>query len=45
MSDPILKPFRKLIPPLSGIDFSPIFAIICIQAIIIFFQSIKPYYL
>ena len=45
ISDPILKPFRKLIPPLGGIDFSHIFAIICIQAIIIFFQSIKPYYL
>lgn len=27
---PILKPFRKLLPPISGFDISPIFAIIAI---------------
>lgn len=32
---PVLKPFRKLIPPISGIDISPIPAIILLQIIII----------
>lgn len=27
---PVLKPFRKLLPPISGFDISPIFAIIAI---------------
>jgi len=27
---PVLKPFRKLVPPISGFDISPIFAIIAI---------------
>lgn len=30
---PVLKPFRKLLPPISGIDLSPIFAIITIMFI------------
>lgn len=31
LTRPVLKPFRKLIPPISGIDISPIFAIITIM--------------
>ncbi len=30
LTSPIMKPFRKLIPPISGMDISPIFAIIAI---------------
>lgn len=33
ISDPILMPFRRIIPPLGGIDFSPIFAIIALQVV------------
>lgn len=30
---PIINPFRKLIPPISGIDLSPIIALLIIQAV------------
>lgn len=33
ITDPILEPFRKLIPPFSGIDFSPIFAFLCLEVL------------
>lgn len=33
ISEPLLIPFRRIIPPLGGIDFSPIFAIIGFQLI------------
>lgn len=29
--DPVLRPFRRLIPPIAGVDLSPLFAIIAIQ--------------
>lgn len=29
--DPILEPFRRLIPPIGGLDLSPIVAILAIQ--------------
>ena len=31
LTNPILEPFRRLIPPLSGIDLSPLFALIALQ--------------
>lgn len=31
ITDPILEPFRKIIPPLGGLDFSPIVAFIAIE--------------
>jgi YggT family protein len=31
LNEPILKPFRKYIRPIGGIDFSPLFAILAIQ--------------
>lgn len=33
LSRPVLQPFRRLIPPLGGLDLSPIFALILLQAI------------
>lgn len=32
-TDPILEPFRRLIPPVSGIDFSPIVAILVLNVV------------
>lgn len=42
LSEPILRPFRRVIPPIGGLDISPIFAIILLQAVVIFLQSVKP---
>jgi YggT family protein len=33
MTDPVLKPFQKIIPPMAGIDFSPILALVIIQVL------------
>ena len=33
LSRPVLQPFRRLIPPLGGLDLSPIFALILLQAV------------
>lgn len=33
ITDPILEPFRKIIPPISGIDFSPIVAFLALEII------------
>lgn len=42
LSEPILRPFRRLIPPIGGLDISPIFAIILLQASVIFLHTLKP---
>jgi YggT family protein len=33
ITDPLMRPFRRIIPPLGGFDLSPIFAIILIGAL------------
>jgi YggT family protein len=40
--EPVLRPFRRLIPPIAGIDFSPLWAIIIIKAILIWLASVAP---
>jgi YggT family protein len=35
LCEPVLKPFRRIIPPIAGLDFSPLWAGIAIQAILI----------
>lgn len=42
LSEPILRPFRRVIPSIGGLDISPIFAIVLLQAGVILLQSIKP---
>jgi YggT family protein len=42
IAEPILRPFRRLIPPIGGLDISPIFAIVLLQAGVIILQSYKP---
>ncbi|MEJ1966422.1 MAG: YggT family protein [Gammaproteobacteria bacterium] len=36
LCEPVLRPFRRIIPPIAGLDFSPLWALILIQAILIF---------
>jgi YggT family protein len=33
VTEPILAPIRRMLPPLGGIDFSPLLAIILIQVV------------
>jgi len=33
VSEPILLPFRRMIPPISGLDLSPIFAFLFLEII------------
>lgn len=35
LTDPVLAPFRRFIPPIAGLDLSPLFAIIGLQFLII----------
>ena len=35
LCEPVLRPFRRIIPPLGGLDFSPLWAGIAIQALLI----------
>jgi YggT family protein len=42
LAEPVLRPFRRMIPPIGGLDISPIFVIILLQAAIIVLQTYKP---
>ena len=42
MAEPVLRPFRRIIPPIGGLDISPIFAIILLKAAEIVMQTYKP---
>jgi YggT family protein len=33
LTEPVLRPFRRMIPPIGGIDISPVFAIILLSAL------------
>ena len=35
LCEPVLRPFRRMIPPLGGLDLSPLWACILIQALLI----------
>ena len=35
LSEPVLRPFRKIIPPIAGIDLSPLFALIAIRFLLL----------
>jgi YggT family protein len=41
LCEPILRPFRKIIPPIAGIDFSPMWALIAIRALIILLNELS----
>ena len=42
LSEPLLRPSRRVIPPLGGLDISPILTLVALQAIVIVLQSYKP---
>jgi len=42
LTDRILRPFRRIIPPMGGLDLSPMFAIIILMAVTIIVAGFKP---
>lgn len=42
LTEPVLRPFRRIIPPMGGFDISPIFAIILLLATTIVVNGFKP---
>lgn len=42
ITDPILRPIRRLIPPLGGLDLSPLFAMVALVALSILLEGLKP---
>jgi YggT family protein len=42
IAEPILRPFRRILPSFGGLDISPIFAIVLLQAAVIVLQTYKP---
>jgi YggT family protein len=35
LTDPVLKPFNKLVPPIGGVDLSPLFALIALRFLLL----------
>lgn len=42
LTEPVLRPFRRFIPPLGGFDISPMFAMILLVALTIVVNGFKP---
>lgn len=42
ISDPLLRPFRRYVPPLGGLDISPVFALILFGAFAIMLGELRP---
>jgi YggT family protein len=41
ITDPVLKPFQRIIPPMGGLDFSPIAAYFVLQFLQQFIQGLQ----
>jgi len=44
VAEPVLRPIRRLIPPLGGFDISPIFAIILLTALTMVVAGLRPFW-
>jgi len=42
ITEPVLRPFRRIIPPLGGFDLSPVFAIILLTALTMLLAGLRP---
>ncbi|MCH8336763.1 MAG: YggT family protein, partial [Proteobacteria bacterium] len=42
MAEPVLSPFRRIVPAIGGFDISPIFAIVLLKAAEIVLQTYRP---
>ncbi len=42
LTEPVLRPFRRIIPPIAGLDLSPLFAMIILVALTILLGGLRP---
>jgi YggT family protein len=35
LTEPVLRPFKRLVPPLGGVDLSPLFALIALRFLLL----------
>ena len=42
LTDPVLRPFRRILPPFGGLDLSPLLAMILLTAVNIVIRSLAP---
>lgn len=42
LTEPVLRPFRRAIPPMGGLDLSPLFAMILLVALTILLGGLRP---
>ncbi len=42
LTEPVLKPFRRMLPPMGGLDLSPLFAMIILIALTILLGGLRP---
>ena len=42
LNEPVLRPFRKILPPLGGLDFSPLAALILLQILLKVLNELLP---
>lgn len=43
LCEPLLRPVRRIIPPIAGLDFSALIVLIALQALLILLNSFTPY--
>ena len=41
VAEPFLRPFRRLVPPIAGMDLSPLFLLLLLQLLLSFLASLK----
>ena len=41
LTEPVLRPFRRLVPPMGGLDLSPLFAMLILFALSILISGLK----
>lgn len=41
LTSPVMRPIQRVLPPIAGLDLSPLFALVAIQALLIFISGLR----